>query len=272
MADETPNPEVVAETQAPTPEVTSTEKPFVHTDVPSLLAIGDKNVPAEKPEAAAPEAPVVAEVSATTPEKVETEVKPEEAKVEEAKPGEVKPEVKPEEVKVEVAPVEYKFTPPEGATIDEAKITPYVDILKENNISPEVGQKLFDMHYQAIQEINNSVLADQHRAFADFRKEQQAKIMSDPELGGSGFKTVEAAVARMRDRFVPQKHYQEFNDFLNVTGAGEHPALWRLLNNVAKAFDEPAPTPAGGTPPPNHGKPPSRKGIKSLYTNPTSNS
>jgi hypothetical protein len=95
--------------------------------------------------------------------------------------------------------------------------------------------------------------------------------MGDPELGGSGFATVKGAVARMRDLFVPERSRKEFDDFLNITGAGEHPAVWRLLWNVAKAFDEPAPTPAGGGPPPNHGKPPSRKGMKALYANTAKN-
>jgi len=265
---ETPLPEVAAAAEV-TPE--PAPKPFEHTDVPSLLAIGDKETP--KPEAEVKTE--VTETPAVTPApevKVEGDEKKEEVKVEgDKKPEEPKPET---EVKVEepATPVEYKFTPPEGITIDEARLAPYVDILKTNNISPEVGQKLFDLHAQAIKEYDTSTLEAQHRAFADVRKEWQGKIMSDPELGGSGFKTVEGAVARMRDKFVPAKHHQEFNDFLNTTGAGEHPALWRLLWNVAKAFDEPASTPAGGSPPPNHGKPPSRKGMKALYTNTSNNS
>lgn len=230
------------------PTLALTEKPFEHTDVPSLLAIESKDKPKETIE--------------VKPGETQLEVKTETLKVEDTTKPVDTPKPEPE---LTVAPVEYKFTPPEGTTINEAQLTPYIDILKTNNIPLEVGQKLFDLHSQAIQQISTDTLAAQHRAFADMRKQWQGDIMSDGELGGSGFKTVQGAVARMRDKFVPEKHYQEFNDFLNTTGAGEHPALWRLLWNVAKAFDEPAATPAGGTPPPNHGKPPGRKGMNSLY-------
>ena len=248
-----PVPEVVVETPA-TAEPPA-EKPFAHTDVPSMLAPETKAE--DKPAEAAPDSPKV---------ETKTEDKPADG---EKPPAEAVPEAP-----VEAASVEYKFTAPEGVTLDEARIAPYTDVLREHNIPPEVGQKFLDMHTAALQQIQANMVTDQQRAFAQYREYCKTQLMADEELGGAAIQTTTAAVARVRDMFVSsaepgsgryQKDWAEFNEFLNVTGAGEQRALWRILNNVARALDEPPPTPAGGTPPPNHGKAPSRKGMGSLY-------
>ncbi len=259
MADEVPVDPAPAPAPAPpagsaAPVVATPEPPpkaFEHTDVPSLLATTTVEPTTEPTATPAPE-PTATPAPTPAPEVTAPPVTP--------APEVTAPPATP-------APLEYKFTPPEGVTIDPAAITPFVDILKANNISPEVGQKIYDLHAAAVTQYRANTLLEQHKAWAGVRQLWQTQLMGDPELGGSGFATVKSAVARMRDLFVPERSRKEFDDFLNVTGAGEHPAVWRLLWNVAKAFDEPAPTPAGGTPPPNHGKPPSRKGMKALYTN-----
>lgn len=231
------------------------DKPFEHTDVPSLLVDAPKTEgkPVETKDEAKPE-----DKPADKQEEAKTEV--------EAKPGDKNPEEKAPDPAVTAEPVEYKFTAPEGVKLDDAKIGAFTDVARELNLAPDKAQGLLDMHTAAMQAYGEQVRQEQQRAFADYRQDCKTRLMADEQLGGAGFETTKAAVARMRDRFVPEKYQQEFNDFLNVTGAGEQPAMWRLLYNIAREFDEPPSTPVGGTPPPGHGKPPKNKqGMGGLY-------
>lgn len=240
--------------EAPVEGAAPADKPFEHTDVPSLLVETTKTD--EKSVEAKPE---------ETKDEPKPEDKPEEARPEvEAKPDDKKPEEKPADPAPEV--VEYKFTAPEGVKLDDAKIGAFTEVARELNLAPEKAQGLLDMHTAAMQAYGEQVRQEQQRAFADYRQDCKTRLMADEQLGGSGFETTQAAVARMRDRFVPEKYRQEFNDFCNVTGAGEQPALWRLLYHIAREFDEPPSTPVTGTPTPNHGKPPkSKQGMGGLY-------
>jgi hypothetical protein len=75
--------------------------------------------------------------------------------------------------------------------------------------------------------------------------------MADPILGGSGHQTTSQAVARMRDLLIPKEMLapRTFDDgkprlsiadeFLESTGAGDHPVLWHILHNAARYLDEP---------------------------------
>jgi len=79
------------------------------------------------------------------------------------------------------------------------------------------------------------------------------------------------AVAKMRDEFVPADRMKAFNDFLRVTGAGDHPEFIRLMNNVARRLDEPAAPSVAYQPPANIGQRPSGAKRSALYDHPTSN-
>lgn len=211
-----------------------------HTDTPTLM-----------------EAPV--EESAKIP--VEPEKVPEPEKPE-AKPAEEPKAPEPE------APLIYEFTIPEGLKADPETLSAYTEVLRENRMPPEAGQRLLDMHTAALQSYAAQTLDAQHRAFADTRKGWRDEIMGDEQLGGAGFKTVATQVAQMRDMFVPEPDRPAFNDFLRVTGAGDHPAFWRLLSNAAKFFGEPKPPPTDAKPAPNQGGPRGR--MADLYSHPTS--
>lgn len=237
------------------PEVTK-----LHTDTESLLeTLGDK--PAE------PEAPK---------EEALVEAKPEEVKPEGEKPAQVEPEAAPES-----EPIAYEaFKLPEGIEPDQGQIGEYTGLLGKHRIPQEVGQELLDLHTAALTTFvdgqRERTLADQHAAFDAVRADWRKQVMADEQLGGAGWETAKGVIARTRDLFMsgskpgtPEyvKDTKEFNDFLRVTGAGDHPAFLKFIHNVGRRFDEPALPPSDIKPSPNNGAAPRRRGLQGIYTN-----
>ncbi len=233
---------------------TATPEPAIalHTDTPTLL---ESAVEAPKPEAK----PGEVKAEETKPE-VQPEDKPAEAKA---------PEV-PEAPKVEAVPLTHAdFTLPEGIQPDKERLGQFASVLNEFGVSKEVGQKLLEQHTASLTAYHQNTLADQHKTFSAMRTDWRNQIMGDDQLGGAGFDTVKAAVARTRDLLVPEKDKAAFNEFLLVTGAGDHPAFWRMLHNAARFLDEPVPL-AGTKPAPDAHKPPGKSRLSGIYDHPSS--
>ena len=240
-APSTPTPE-----SAPAP----TEAPSVplHTETESLL------------EGAAKLDPIPTEAPSETPAPTPA---PSEA------PGETPaPSPAPTEAPA-TEPAKYEFQLPEGVTADQESMTAYTGLLAENGISSEVGQKLIDMHIATIQQYANNSLAEQHKAFAEVRKGWREQVLADEEIGGAGHQTAMSAIARMRDLFVPKEEKAAFDEFLRITGAGDHPAFLKAFHRAARFFDEPSVPAQRGSPPPQPKTPANRRAV--LYDHPTSN-
>lgn len=253
---------------------------------PSLLETVGKDKPADIPadkiasEAAKP-ADKPAEKPAAEPGKPAD--KPVEAKpVETGKPeGDAKPAepAKPEPL----AAIEYKYTLPETLKVDDALKTEMHTAFDAFRANPAEGvQGLIDLHNRIVTEQQaqnaDATLRNQHKSFNDTRTQWNKDWAADEQIGGAGYQTALRAVARMRDQFVSDelpgtpKHEADrksFEEFLRVTGAGDHPAFGRFLHNVARAFDEPALPPSNGKPTASNGlKPGSRR--ERMYDHPSS--
>jgi hypothetical protein len=193
------------------PAITETVAPEVkpHTDTPTLLS-----APTE--ELAKPTEPEVkTPAAAVTPITPVTEVAP------------------------VVEPV-YEFKLPDNITVEQPRLDAYTSVLKEHKIAPEVGQSLIEMHTAAMTDYAAHLRQEQHTSFAETRANWANEVRSDPELGGSGHQTALKAAARVRDLLVPEERREAFNNFLAVTGAGDHPEFIRMLYAAARIFDEPA--------------------------------
>lgn len=259
---------------------------------PELIVAGAPSGGEAAPIAEAKPAPVAAEEPfkhhSEEPSLLETATKP----VDAAKPGaEAQPGDKPGEKPVVAAPeqpapaaeapVEYKYTLPETLKLDDPGKAEVHKLFDEFRSNPaENVQKLVDYHAKAMNDyaegLEKDTLRRQNDAFRDTRKGWTQEVMSDPELGGSKHQTAMAAVARMRDLLVPkemmearqwpngQPRMSQFEEFLRVTGAGDHPAFLRVLHNAARFFDEPQANqlPTEIKPSPTNGKAP---GSRSLY-------
>lgn len=269
-----PAPVVPAAPAAPAP--VEPAAPAAPEPVVAPVAAEPAAVVVDPAAAAAPEAPKI-KAHSETPSLLSEAGKPEPAAeapkpgdppavVDPAKPGD--PAKTPDPVAA-AAPVVYDFKFPEGIKAEPESLKTYTTLLQETNIPPEVGQKLLDQHTAVLQKFVDQQLQNQHDAFAKTREGWRDQVMADEHLGGSGFRTMLANVAEMRDMFVPEADRKSFTEFLDTTGAGDHPAFLRFMNNLARRFKEPAPITAPFRPPADIGKAPgSRRG--SMYDHPTS--
>lgn len=270
-------PEPAAASPAPAPAAT----PEPAAAAAPVAPAAEPAAPAPAAEPAAPAAPaseptLLEKFDAEQAEKAKTAAKPDpksEAKPDtsavEAKPkdGAAAPEPgkegAPEPVALE--PVAYEYTLPETIKLDDAAKTEFHGALDAFRKDPVKGaQSLIDMHNKAMTEFAEQVYRDQVATFNQTRKGWQDQVKGDEELGGAGYQTSMGAIARMRDMLVGEKHLSEFNDFLKVTGAGDHPAFLRMLHNAARIFDEAPMPPPGAKPPANIGNP-QRRGLRGIY-------
>lgn len=260
---------------APAAEAAKPAEPGVH-ETPTLLeTVGEQKAEEAKP--------ADAKAAETKP----AEAKPGEAKPAEAKPEDKKPdaEAKPAEPQ-KPAPVEYKYTIPETLKLDDTLRGELHTALDEFRANPAEGaQKLIDLHTKTMADFVAAQEKRQREVFAETNKTWHKEILADPELGGSGYQTTQAAVARMRDLLVspadaaPRKwddgspRMSAFQEMCRVTGVGNHPVFWRMLHNVAKWLDEPQAhqQPTEIRPPADIGRSPDRRrGAAILYDNPRS--
>lgn len=268
---------------APAPEPVAAA-PAVPVAAPAAPAVEPvAAAPVEKP-AAPVEAPKPADAAAKphteTPTLLEGVAKPEEKPAEkpaEAKPGEKPAEAKPGDKPAEAAkpeeaakPVEaaapvYELKLPETIKAEPVAMSELTKLFGDSKVAPETAQKIVDIGTAAMTRYAAHLQSEQHRVFGETRANWVKEVLADPVLGGAGHKTAMGAIARMRDQFVPADKQTAFNDFLRVTGAGDHPAFLHLLHNAARFFDEPGLPPANAKPSPANGRAPGRRGLRDIY-------
>jgi hypothetical protein len=138
-------------------------------------------------------------------------------------------------------PVNYEYKVPETMKMDDALKSTVHKAFDDFRADPAKGaQTLVDLHEQQMKAYAQFVSDEQQRVFRETRAGWRKDILADKDLGGAGHQTAMGAVARMRDLFVPEKDRPAFEQFLRVTGAGDHPAFLRLLHQAARFYDEPS--------------------------------
>lgn len=254
----TPEPVLAPEPDAPAVvEPAASAAPVAE---PTLLQKFDAEQAAAKPAEPAPAA------KPEEPTKPAEPAKPVEAKPADApKPGEPKPEAAAAVESAAPEPIAYEYALPDTIKLDDATKTSFHTALDAFRADPTKGaQGLIDLHNQSMQQYADGLVAEQQKVWYDTRRGWVTDVMADEELGGAGYQTTMGAVARMRDMLVADQHRAEFEQFLNTTGAGDHPAFLRILHNAARIYDEAPMPPPGARPTPDNGKP-RGNGLRSLY-------
>ena len=244
-----PAPALAAKPAEPPPE------PAPVAAAPTLLEKFDK----EKSDAEAAKAPAAADaVKPATPAAKPTEP---------AKPGETPAAAA---AAAAPAPVEYKYTLPETIKMDDAMKGEVHKAFDDFRANPAEGaQGLINLHEKTMQVFAQHLSNEQYRIFAETRQNWAKPVLSDTEIGGSGHQTAMGAIARMRDLLVPEKDRPQFEEFLRVTGAGDHPQFLKLLHQAARYYDEPTLPPPNPRPPAGNGQRPGRR-LRDIYDHPRS--
>lgn len=273
--------EVAPPVEAPAPEAAAAAAepaaaPKTVGETPSLLEeVADKpgiekaaadNKPAEEKPAE----------SAAEPEKKADE-KPADA----SKEGEKAEEAPAEPQVPAIDPINYAehYTLPERIQMDDAVRGEFHGVLDDFRRDPKAStQKLLDLHATQMERYAEALGQEQHRMFLDTRAQWRDLIQKDEQLGGTNWDGVRQNVAQARNQFVSDaepgsdryvREWREFDEFTRITGAGDHPVLFRLLNNVAKMMGEPlAPSVSEIKPAPNGRQPGSKRAL--MYDHPSS--
>ncbi len=123
-----------------------------------------------------------------------------------------------------------KFTAPEGMTLDAEQLKPALELFKESRLSQETAQKFIDMATQReLAAANRSV-----QAYIDLNTKWQGEVMADPEIGGPKWDASKASVDRLMDRL----NIPGLKEALNLTGAGNHPAVVKAFVRLGKMTSE----------------------------------
>jgi hypothetical protein len=168
-------------------------------------------------------------------------------------------------------PEKYEFTPPEGYTISPEVVEAVTPLLKEMGLNQAQAQKLMDFHTKQMIDAAKAP----ESTYATMRSDWQAKTQSDPDLKAAvsdnktGLEAVKLDIGKALNALGEPGLIKDFKDAMDLTGAGDHPAmiktLWKLSAFITegKHVAGTGPSPHGQTPP--GAKPPS--GAKAMYPN-----
>lgn len=159
--------------------------------------------------------------------------------------GEEKAEDKKPEPK---APEEYgEFTIPEGTTLDEQTATEFKGLAKELDLTQEQAQKLLDFGGGKLQ----AQIEAPYKLWAETQAKWQAEVKADPEIGGTKF---EQSIKDAAQVFVPGEsnpfvktdaEAKSLREALNMTGAGNNPAIVKLFVKIGTLLKESGPLSGG---------------------------
>lgn len=212
-----------APTSTPTTEAPAATAPAAEAPATSTAA-------ALFPEGGAVEAPAEAVVEVA----VEPEAAAPDASAEPAAEAPAEPEAP--------APVEYDLKLPESFTVDEGLLTKAKDLFAKSKVAPEDAQPLMDLFVEA----QTAASAAQLAVHTAQQAEWIAQLNSMPEFSGPTREKSSEAIGKLWDVYGSP----EAKAALDAYGAGNNPALAKMMLNIANALNEGAPA-APGRPAPH---------------------
>lgn len=203
--------------------------------------------PAEAAPAPAPAPSAIEAAPEAAPEAAAAPEGPEAAP--EAKP-EAPPDPAPDAAAAEVAPETpapvYDFKAPEGVEVTPERLGEFTTILSEFKASPELGQRLLDLHATTLKQGMETLEQRQRDVFDQTRAGWRSDV--NREFGNRRDTVVNDARAAIVAAFPDPKERAQVYQTLAFTGAGDHPKIIKLIGTLgARLRERPAPGP--GTPP-----------------------
>lgn len=132
---------------------------------------------------------------------------------------------------------------PEGMKADDPTLTSFGGVLADDKLSPlERGQKLLDLYADVTKKGRDAAT----EAWNTVQTQWQTETKADPAIGGVKWAGTQATIAKAIDTLGPE-HAAAFRQALDITGAGNHPAVARALHAWATKLTEGVHV--GGNPP-----------------------
>jgi hypothetical protein len=138
--------------------------------------------------------------------------------------------------KVDGAPETYEpFVLPEGVERDETGLEAFGVLAKELDLNQETAQKFIDLQAEIVQRNNDAAW----QVWADKQNEWAGEVRNDKELGGENFEMSKAAAKAFVHKFGGEDA-KEVIEALKLTGASNHPAVFRVLARAGRELAEDA--------------------------------
>lgn len=150
-----------------------------------------------------------------------------------------------------VAPLDFAkdIKLPDGFEVDEGAAKEFSEIINDSALTPAArAQKLIDLQAKTF----TSIAEARNTAWDDLQKDWAGKVQSDPVIGGEKLATVSAGIGRLIDTIgasISPTAAREFREVMNLTGAGNHPAVVHFMNVFATKLNEGGPITPPAPPP-----------------------
>lgn len=129
---------------------------------------------------------------------------------------------------VSAAPEKYEFTAGEGQELDKEAVAAFEPIARELGLSNEQAQKIVDVYGSTI---IPQIAKQQEAAWQKQVTEWAETVKADKELGS--VESIGNAQKAMDQFGTP-----ELKQYLNDSGLGNHPELFRIFSRIGKAMSE----------------------------------
>ncbi|EJD6081627.1 peptidase [Providencia rettgeri] len=126
------------------------------------------------------------------------------------------------------APEKYEFTAGEGQELDKEAVAAFEPIAREIGLSNEQAQKIVDVYGSTI---IPQIAKQQEAAWQKQVTEWAETVKADKELGS--VESIGNAQKAMDQFGTP-----ELKQYLNDSGLGNHPELFRIFSRIGKAMSE----------------------------------
>lgn len=139
------------------------------------------------------------------------------------------PAAKPGDIEIKV---------PDGIEIDEKVLGDFKALLSDDKLTPtERGQKLIEMHSQALQAAAKAATEAPVQMWYDTQKKWNEEVRADKEIGGEALPQTQANIAKVITEVMGPEAKKTF-EAMKLTGAANHPQICRLMARVSKLFVE----------------------------------
>lgn len=151
---------------------------------------------------------------------------------------------------------------PEGFEVDEPLRDEFLGLANEAKLPKETVGKLIALQAKANEAASERV----SRAWEETQEQWREQAKSDPVIGGDKLDGVLSSVGKVIDAYgktLTPEAETEFRQVMDMTGAGNHPAVIKFIHSLAKQLDEGGPV-LGSV------SAPAANAADLIYNNPTS--
>jgi len=124
----------------------------------------------------------------------------------------------------------YDLKLPENPLISEEILDEIAGFAKKQGLSNEQAQELVTRENTAVQRYINTQISDFEKMSEQWKSDAQA----DKEIGGPNF----VKNSEMASRAINEFGSEEFKDFLEKTGYGNHPEVIRFCSKIGKLISD----------------------------------